>query len=388
MRKIIINILVFMVIIVSLFLCGCIPLLIGAGAGVGVGAVSHPKPKMIRLEPTPYIPYEKSEPKITYVFKDSEAEKAGFKIGDLILEVEGYKIEHPGWAYTKLKDLSDANKEGIVKIRRKEQVVDIRFRPHKADKYSFGMLLSGEHYTVDPGKGLLRADLVAKDGINIAVCGLTAENSPIASMLLVIQNFTDKNIAIYPSDILVLDGYNTILKIYGGQVIAAGVQERAEQRYGAAKERYSSSINYAQSLPPSYTISGSTTEFGNLNGNARGTLYTYSNYGQYTGTYTSTYTGSSQSHYTITPQPNIMASAMLLGSALSMAAERNRYQEGQELSGELSMDAFEFGAIPAETNRKGSLYCEIPRSWPLQIRIRLNNKEYLLKLDKPKEDMK
>lgn len=344
--------------------------------------------KMIRLEPTPYIPYEKSEPKITYVFKGSEAEKAGFKIGDLILEVEGYKIEHPGWAYTKLKELSDANKEGIVKIKRKEEIGKINFKPNKSDKYDFGMLLSGEHYTVDPRRGLLRVDLVAKDGVDIGVCGLTAENSPIASMLIVIQNFTDKDIAIYPNDILVTDGYNTILKIYGGQVIAVGVQERAERRYDEAKDRYASAMSYAQSLPPTYTISGGTTEYGNLSGNSRGTLYAYSNYGQYTGTYTSTYTGSSRSHYTITPQPNIMASAMLLGSALGMAAERNRYQQGQRLAGELSMDAFEFGVIPAETNRKGSLYCEAPRSWPLQIKIKLNNNEYLLKLDRPKEDMK
>ncbi len=42
----------------------------------------------------------------------------------------------------------------------------------------------------------------------------------------------------------------------------------------------------------------------------------------------------------------------------------------------------------AEINGKGFLYCEAPYFWPIQIKIRLNNNEYLLRLDKPKEGLK
>ena len=326
--------------------------------------------RMTYLKPAELSPYGKFPVRANYVMRGSEAEKAGLKAGDIIEEIDGKKSTSNGDVY---HDLLETQEEGIAKINRNGETLTLRLKKDNNKDTPCGIFLWQEEWTppyVKP-KGVYQY-LLSKNGIIIAVTGVETETSPLIAIYLEVKNRRDDDIDIFPENILILDGQNSILKLFGGKILAANMAENAEGNYNAYRDFASTQLAAAQAQPPSsYTVTGFTQHTGS------GTLYSYGSYGNFN------YSGRSFSNYQITAQPNYGAGVASLGYAVGMMIAKNRAENQMKAAESLNMNTFEFGQIPSETNRVGFLFCQKPLYYPLQIKVGLKGNTFLFKLEKP-----
>lgn len=302
--------------------------------------------KLINLQPPTLIPYATCPPKISYVSENSIADKVGLKSGDIIKEVDGQKVTNLSQAF---QAISSIEKEGILTVERNGKDITVRLTADGDKNHPSGIFLFSERYTFLLQEKIYSENVI-KDGIQVSIIGpIMAENNPLTAIGFQVANFSEKDIAIYPDNIAILDGNNTVLKMFGGKILASNVAQRAEERFRSADRATAAAVASAQSQPPSYTI------------------YTYDGYGR------------------ATPQPNYSAAGAAIGRAFAMLIEKNKLRKQQRLAEQAYMNTFEFGVIPKEANKIGTLYCQTPTSFPLKIRVVLNNNKYNFKWVKPEE---
>ena len=335
--------------LLACFLCGC--------------ATS---PKLLQLRPAVLAPLEESPAKIPYIHKGSPAEKAGLRVGDVIVRVSEQQVN----------SLSDAEKlinaikgEGTIQIRREDRPLDLKLNVQDSAVPS-GILFFPERYALRFPDGRY-TDTQLKNGLAVGIVGAaTTERGSVVSFVLWVMNHSDEAVAVAPQDILVLDGNNSILKMYSTHDLAAAVSGTAQSKFDTYAYLSSAQVAAAASQPPTYNISGSSNTYGS------GNVYSYGNYGYYN------YSGSTASSYQATPQPNYSATGAMLGQAIGLMIARKRLEREQQSAQALHANAFEFGEVPQSTNRRGLLLCDAPMTYPLQIKVTINGNEYAFALEK------
>ncbi len=326
--------------------------------------------KLTYLRPAELSPYGKFPVRANYVMRGSEADKAGLKAGDIIEEVDGKKSTSNGDVW---HDLRETKEESIMKINRDGKILTLKLKKDNNKDAPCGIFLWQEEWTPPYSnlKGVYQY-LLSKNGIIVAVTGVEMGDSPLTAIYLEVKNRRDDDIDVFPENILVLDGHNSILKLFGGKILAANMAVNADRNYDAYGNFASTQLAAAQSQPPSsYTVTGFTQHTGS------GTLYSYGSYGNFN------YSGRSFSNYQITPQQNYGAGVAAFGYAVGMMMARNRAENQRRVAQDLYMNTFEFGQIPAGINRVGLLFCQKPLYYPLQIKVGLKGNTFLFTLEKP-----